>query len=293
VFTKSQSALDQYKNKRGAEIAAELTFFGRVRAFPYWRWVRLTTLTLTLAATYFWIQPAPLQPVDLTYEIDLSEAEQGTLTITLIADGNLPKYLDLEFPPGIFGDLENGVTAHNPSGRQLHDDGSSGKPLAIEQTEDGWRLSTQNVSRAGFIYRIDLDRVSGQEQDVRRHISTPVNGGLRAAGFEIFLEPVGMEVQEITVSIYNPLEIPLLVPWPALVKGKDLAVERRRHQARKTGQASLGLGQGFAPGIDLAEPTQVSNPLDAAAPVPSNMLYHPRNLADLNNSLIIDRKSVV
>ncbi|MFT5783599.1 MAG: putative metalloprotease with PDZ domain [Candidatus Krumholzibacteriia bacterium] len=287
MFTKSQSALDQYKNRRGAGIPAERTFFGQVRDFQHWQWVRLTTLTMILVATYFWAQPGPLQPVDLTYELDLSEAEQGTLIITLIAVGNLPDHLELEFPPGIFSDLGNGVNAHNPSGRELNSDGSSGKPLAIEETEAGWRLATQNVSRAGFIYRVDLDRVSGGEQDVRRHISTPITGGLRAAGFEIFLEPVGMEVNEITISIHNPSEIPLLVPWPALVKGKDLATERSRHEARKTGQASLGMGQGFAPGIGLDEPVQTESPLDAAAPVPSNLLYHPRNLADLNNSLII------
>lgn len=287
MFTKSQSALDQYKNKRGAEIPIELTILGRVRDFSHWRWVRLSALTLTLITTYFWVQPGPLEPVDLTYEIDLSEAEQGTLTITLIADGKLPDYLYLEFPPGIFGDNGNGVTAHDPSGRQLRADGSVGKPLAIKETADGWRLATQNVSRAGFIYRVDLARVGGDEQDVRRHISTPINGGLRAAGFEIFLEPVGMEVHEITVSIHNPHKMPLLVPWPELVKGKDLAVERRRHLARKAGNASLGMGQGFAPAPGIAEPTPISNPMESAGTVPSNLLYHPRDMADLNNSLII------
>jgi len=287
MFEKSQSARKQGQTRRGHETTSELTLRDRVRCYPHWRWLRLSALVLALTGVYFALQPASLEPVNLTYDIDLSDAADGTLTITLVAEGNLPAQLDLEFPPGIFGDTNNGVTAHNPSGRELAADGASGRPLAIEETNDGWRLATRQLSRAGFIYRVDLDRVQGSEEDIRRHISTPVSGGLRAAGFEIFLQPAGMSVNEITVSVHNPAGLPVLVPWPALVKGKDLAAERRRHLASNNSGASLGLGQGFQPGADLPAPFQTSNPLEVAASVPSNLLYHPRDMADLNNSLII------
>jgi hypothetical protein len=287
MFEKSQSALDRYKTKRGADMPAELNWLGRIRFFRHWRWLRLSSLALSLAAVYLLLQPSPLQPVSLTYDIDLSDAPNGSLTITLIAEGRLPEYLDLEFPPGIFGDLGNGVRAHNPSARVLGSDGAPGRPLAVEETAAGWRLATQQVSRAGFIYRVDLARVEGSEEDIRRHISTPVPGGLRAAGFEIFLEPVTMDVREITVSVHNPHQLPLLVPWPALVKGKDLAAEQRRRLGDASGEASLGLGQGFQPGARLSPPDPVADPLELAASVPSNLLYHPRDMADLNNSLII------
>ncbi len=287
MFKKSQSALDQYKNRRGARINTELTWLGRMRYFAHWRWIRLSTLATTLAVVYFLFRPGALEPVSLTYDIDLADAAEGALTITLIVEGNLPEYLELEFPPGIFGDTGNGVRPHDPNGRVLSENGTMGRPLAIEETDYGWRLATQSVPRAGFIYRVDLDRVNGSEEDIRRHISTPVAGGLRAAGFEIFLEPVGMEVREITVSIHNPKQLPVLVPWPALVKGRDLAAERRRRSASSSTEASLGMGQGFKPTAGLPSPTQTTNPLEVAASVPSNLLYHPRDMADLNNSLII------
>ena len=287
MLRKPQSALDQYKNKRGGAIDRELNWIGRLWYFSHWRTIHLAALALSLAVVYFAIQPGPLEPVNLTYDIDLTEATNGTLIITMIADGNLPEYLDLEFPPGIFGNAGNGVRPHSPSGRILTTNGDMGSPLAIEETADGWRLATRQVSRAGFIYRIDLDRVHGSEADIRQYISTPFAGGLRAAGFEIFLAPVGMEVREITVSMHNPAGMPVLVPWPALVTGRDLAAERRRHVSGGSSEASLGLGQGFKPGVGLTPPTRSANPLDAAASVPSNLLYHPRDMADLNNSLII------
>ncbi len=287
MFEKSQSALARYKSRRLGLVGRELSWFGKLWYFPHWRWIRLSTLAVGLAIAYFALQPRPLEPVNLTYAIDLTNAARGSLTITLIAEGNLPEHLDLEFAPGVFRDERNGVSANEPSGRVLAPDGTVGRPLAVAEITDGWRLATQSVTRAGFIYRIDLDRVQGSEEDIRRHISTPVAGGLRAAGFEIFLEPTGMAVQEITVSMHNPDQMPVLVPWPALVKGTDLAAERRRQQNRATTDASLGLGQGYRPAAGLTPPPPQPNPLGGAASVPSNLLFHPRDLADLNNSLII------
>jgi len=287
MFEKPQSALEKYKNKRGAGIETELTWFGRLWYFPHWRWVRLSTLVVGLTIVYFALQPRPLEPVDLTYDVDLARAAEGILTITLIAEGNLPEHLNFEFPAGVFGDHGNGVTPHAPTGRVLNVNGAAGRPLAVAEVANGWRLATQSVRRAGLIYRISLDHVPGSEEDIRRHISTPVNGGIRAAGFEIFLEPVEMTVNTITVSIHNPQHLPLLVPWPALVTGKDLAVERQRHRHSVVTDASLGLGQGFRPTPDVRPPRSAINPLAGAASVPSNLLYHPRDMADLNNSLLI------
>ena len=290
MFKKRQTALDKYKTKRGSQAPEELNWLGRVRFFPYWRIVFLLCLATMAAATHIVLRPGPRTPVNLTYDIDLSEAANGTLIITMITEGELPAELELAFPAGVFGDNGNGVQAHNPSGRVLGADGSVGRPLAIEETADGWRLSTQQVNRAGFIYRVDLARIGGAEEDIRRYISTPVSGGLRAAGFEIFLEPVGLDVREITVSMHNPAGMAVLVPWPALVKGRDLAAEQRRHQPpaeTPVGEASLGFSEGFRPADGLSVPTATSDPLDATGAVQSNLLYHPRDMADLNNSLII------
>jgi predicted metalloprotease with PDZ domain len=150
--------------------------------------------------------------------------------------------------------------------------------LTVQTTDDGWRLDTAGSRRTGFIYTVDLRATPGSEQDVRRHISTPVAGGVRVAGFEIFLEPLGVPVNNLTVLVHNPTEMPLLVPWPALVRNEG--------PRRAASDASLGFGQGFRPAEGTALATALETPV-AAAPVPANLMFHPRDLADLNNALLI------
>ena len=108
-------------------------------------------------------------------------------------------------------------------------------------------------------------------------------GGVRAAGFEVFLAPVGVDVRDITVTIANPAELPVLVPWPSLVKG----VLAARAQPDSLAKAHLGAGQGYLPAGNA--------PVGSAPPVPgladdtptASRQYHPRNLQDLSNALLV------
>ncbi len=236
-------------------------------------------------ATYFLIPGSPT-PIQLTYELDLESAPKGSLVITLIAEGELPRNMDLEFPSGVFGDVMNGVNPHSATANVLNPDGSQGNPLAVQRTTDGWRVATKGARRAGFIYQVDLNHVKGWDTDVRRHISTPVAGGLRFAGFEVFLQPVGMEVDDITVTVHNPDDIKVLVPWPALVRSSHRA--QLASAQKPIQQANISQGQGYQPAEGVV-PQQNQDPglAPLTRPVPSNLLYHPQNLEDLNNALLI------
>ncbi|MBK7672280.1 MAG: hypothetical protein IPJ24_13005 [bacterium] len=272
----SQSALARYMTRRGAAPVAA----ARPR-FAHWRWVRLSVLALAAAATWALVgRPREVVPVNLTYELDLAGAADGRLVITMICDGDLPRQLDLVLPPGIFGDPNGGVHARDPQAHELGPDGRQLRPLRVATTPDGWRLDTAGSRRTGFIYSLDLSATPGTEQDIRRHISTPVSGGVRAAGFEIFLEPLGVPVGDLTVLVHNPENLPLLVPWPALVRGRD------NLPPGAVGDASLGYGQGYNPAGNVRSPTPREVP-QSAAPVPANLMFHPRDLADLNNALLV------
>ena len=277
----SQSALQRYKARRGA--SADGTPAAPRPAGP--RWGRVLALSGALTAAWLGVllvveRPRPADPVDLTYELDLQDAANGTLVITLVCDGTLPRQLDLALPPGVFGDAADGVRARDPQAHELGPDGSQLRPLAVTPTADGWRLDTGGCRRAGLVYSVDLRATPSSDQDVRRHLSTPVAGGIRAAGFEIFLEPLGVTVEGLTVAVRNPARLPLLVPWPALVRAGAAAAPA------PAGEASLGYGQGFRPAADAPVPDVLDAP-GSAAPVPTNVMYHPRDLADLNNALLV------
>ena len=115
------------------------------------RFLRLGALALLLAVVAIVAIPQKTKPVQLTYELDLSYADEGTVTITLIAEGDLPGDLDLEFPPGVFGDAGNGVTPHAPTAHELDQAGNPLRPLAVKRNPEGWNLSTRGSKRAGFI----------------------------------------------------------------------------------------------------------------------------------------------
>ncbi len=291
---KQQTALERYKARRSGDTSAGVPLHPdrqNDRARRQWKNARMLVLLLLLLGVAWPFLPRTAHPVRLTYEVDLEEAPRGTLTITMIAEGKLPPAMDLEFPPGIFGDGTNGVTVSAPSAHAITPAGEQGQHLIIDQIPGGWRLQTGGVGRAGFIYRVDLARSGSLETDIRRHISTPVNGGVRAAGFEVFLEPVGVPVSELTVTVHNPGRLPVLVPWPALVRGDQVRDTGPQPDLPPAQEAHLGFGEGYLPALEApgggGAGQQPRDRAPAAATVPTNLFYHPRDLADLNNSLLI------
>ncbi|TFG88621.1 MAG: hypothetical protein E4H17_02075, partial [Gemmatimonadales bacterium] len=328
---KAQSAIDRYKARRAGMIVPDLTTeerhviqtsrnslvapdpagaepsasrsSKRKKFTPYrgmrssGRTRRILLLTVfflaTLTALAWHSLPGHRYPVQLTYEIDLLRAPAGSLTITLIAEGRLPGELDLEAAPGLVGNPDSGVAISSLTAFELLDDGSLGKPLATTVGDNGWRVTTENAGRVGVVYDIDLSRPESGQEDIRQYISTPVAGGLRAAGFEIFLLPAAVPVDDITVIIHNPRDLPVLVPWPALVWGGDrpdpAPQELSAAPDRAVQPAHLGLGQGYHPAVgpELPPVTRPASGDGIVEPVPANLFFHPRDLADLNNALII------
>lgn len=275
-----QTALQRYMARRGAEPAPPSR--GR---FRHWRWVRLGALASVLAVVWLAVgRPREAMPVKLTYELDLAEAAAGRLVVTLVCEGDLPRQLDLALPPGVLADPRSGVRARDPLAHELGADGRQLRPLEVQASPEAWRLGTGGARRVGVVYSLELRATPGNEQDVRRHISTPVTGGVRAAGFEIFLEPLGVPVADLSVMVHNPAQLPLLVPWPALVR--EGGPRSPAGGDRAAGTASLGHGQGFrpAPGVPASAPGEAPA---ALAPVPANLVYRPRDLADLNNALLV------
>ncbi len=296
MIEKSQTALQRYKARRTGSFTDEKETKPSTNASsPRQKHRRGLVLILLLfllpALGYFSWQAyhvLPGAPLELTYEIDLSEAPMGTLIVTLIADGKLPPQLDLDFPPGVFGNTHQGQKLLRPSAHSLTESGVIGHPLTVDQTSSGWRLGTRGLDRIGFIYRVDLGKANSDELDIRKHISTMVSGGVRFAGFEVFLQPTNAEVKDITVTVHNPEGMPVLVPWPALVK---ISNREGIDAGDPLAGAHLGYGQGFNPapvpiGSHFPAKTPEQN-AKGASPVPMNLFYHPHNLADLNNALVI------
>lgn len=279
-----QTALERYIVKRGGDL--DLFYQKFEGALPEYKLLRVVSWLVILAFVSYFALPDSPDPIQLTYELDLDKAPTGSLVITLLAEGDLPRRMNLEFPPGVFWDLRNGVHPHSATAHELNPDGSKGKPLTVDRTREGWRVGTRGVSRVGFIYQVDFNQVQGQDLDVRRHISSPVNGGLRAAGFEIFLQPVGPEIDGITVTLHNPDNLQVLVPWPALVRSTSRV--SKNQSPPPTQLANISQGQGFLPASGLA-PRNETDPDKSppTPPVPSNLMFHPQDLADLNNALLI------
>ncbi len=287
----SQSALERYKARREGNLLDEVKKPRPQRSSGSSSSLRQWLLLLLLLPTlgfFGWraYSAVPGPPLQLTYEVDLTHAPTGLLTVTLIAEGKLPPQLSLEFPPGVFGDSGSRLQLRRPSAHSLKDNGEMGRSLAVDQTSSGWKLGTRGLKRVGFIYRVDLTETHTQETDIRKYISTPVSGGVRFAGFEVFLEPANASVDDITVTVHNPHDLQVLVPWPALVKNQNT-------NNGPLSDAHLGYGQGYNPGVasrsqnaSLANGLKTGGP-GAAAPVPTNLLYHPHNLADLNNALVV------
>jgi len=281
MFEASQSALQRYQARRDGLPVGPASGSRRLKMRPG---VLLALASLLLAAvlTGGWQVLREPVPLNLDYEIDLTDAPQGSLSLRLVLAGDLPRHLDLVFPPGVFGNHENGVDANTPTAFAVDEQGRRGRSLALEQTADGWRVTTDGVDRAGFGYRVDLSRPDDNEHDIRHFISNPVNGGVRVAGFEIFLVPIGRPVGDITVALRNPYDLSVLTPWPPLVR------EPRRPAvtADSLGLAHLGNGGSYLPADAPAGRPAAPRPTLPAVPE-SSRFFHPRDLADLNNALLV------
>ena len=56
-----------------------------------WKYVRVLVLMILLLGVAWPLLPHRTHPLQLTYEIDLASAPEGTLIITMIADSSPPK----------------------------------------------------------------------------------------------------------------------------------------------------------------------------------------------------------
>ncbi len=290
-----QTALERYKARRAGVPVDDPPPPEPAAPAPERRparlWLRLavlgTALTV-LAVAILAALPGGPPAVELTYEVDLAAAPRGSLAIAVEATGHLPRRLNLAFPEGVFGDMRNGVTPHSPEAAAIDDQGRQARVLDVERTGEGWEVVTAGAEHVRFVYRVDLARTHGSEEDIRRYISTPVNGGVRAAGYEIFLAPTNARVVDVTVSLRNPGDLPVLVPWPSLVHGTPPAVATAPDSLAA---AHLGAGQGYLP-IDgtagTAAPARPAPPpAPAAAATPAPLAFHPRDLQDLSNALLV------
>ena len=55
------------------------------------KWARVGALLVVLVILGIVVMPSKTPQVELTYEMDLIDADEGTLVITLITEGDLPK----------------------------------------------------------------------------------------------------------------------------------------------------------------------------------------------------------
>ncbi len=278
MIRSSHAALQRYKVRRGAPVTS-------VR--PVTRWSRMALMLVIPVAVYAFtrqvLPSGPPDPLTLTYELDLQKAPQGDLTVTMIATGDLPGTLALTLPAGAFGGQNSAVSLGRPEAHILTADGGQGKSLELSGEPGDWRLDTAGAERIGVIYNVVLRSVSGQETDIRKHISAPVNGGVRAAGYEVFLQPANRPIAGITVAVHNPADLPFMAPWPPLLHLRDASFAK----PEKIGGADLAPGLGFDPLDGKAGPRKQSRAQRLSEPVPANLLYHPRDLDDMNNALLV------
>ncbi len=240
-------------------------------------------LALVPLAVFLVARHAPAPGLDagaLTYELDLAEAPAGRLGVTMIAEGDLPGSLDLALPDGAFVARGSGARILGVQARALTEAGESAGELAVVRRNDGWRLATEGARRIGISYQVSLQAASGLETDIRKHITAPVNGGVRAAGYQIFLQPRNMDTSSLALAIFNPLDLTFMAPWPALVPGAPTNLAA-------VSDADLAPGMGYLPAPGGPAAGAPSSHAPTAVPVPTNLLFHPRDLQDMNNSLLV------
>ena len=129
----SQSALQRYRARREGRPVGDAPRPGGVAVRPGVLLAVAALMVAGVAAAGWQVlrEPAPL---NLDYEIDLADAPRGSLDLHLVLAGDLPRHLDLVFPPGVFGDQGNGVDANTPTAHAVGDQGRRGRSLAVVRT---------------------------------------------------------------------------------------------------------------------------------------------------------------
>jgi predicted metalloprotease with PDZ domain len=184
---------------------------------------RPTSLTFVLPALaavalcVWWGWSRVHRPCDLDYEVDLGDAAEGRLDVTLRATGRPPGTLRLVRPGGLFDDAAGGVTVTPLAAWNFTQGGGRGAPLPVRAQGRGWTVD--GMGRGGALqYRVTLPPPDAANTDIRAHLSTCRGGELRVAGFHLFLVPDDARIRGLSVRFTGgPAAAPglLAAPWPA------------------------------------------------------------------------------
>jgi predicted metalloprotease with PDZ domain len=181
----------------------------------------LTLALLSLAVVALcvgWGWSRVQRPFDLAYEVDLSGAAEGRLDVTLRASGQPPGTLRLVRPGGLFDDAAGGVAVTPLAAWNFTLEGKRGAPLPMRPQGRGWTVD--GMGRGGALqYRVTLPPPGSASSDIRVHLSARRGGGLRVAGFHLFLVPEDARIRALTVRFTGgPTAAPglLATPWPAV-----------------------------------------------------------------------------
>jgi len=280
----TQSALSRYRQRRGMPALPAAPRRHRVFASV----LLLAIAAAALSGVLWWRIQGPEETpatVAMTYELDLTDAVRGDLGVTLVMSGDLPGDLELTFAPSALAG-PGAVRLLGLEAWTLNEDGSQGLALETAETPGGWSVKAGGATRVGLDYRLRVRGTPRSQQDVRRHISAPLHGGVRAAGYEVFLQPVGITPRTLTLAIHNPAGTPLLAPWPAQASGNHPHRQPEMVAENSIGQAHIASGLGYRP-ADVQPLAGGSGQAAVTGPLrPASLLFHPRGLQDLNNALL-------
>lgn len=198
------------------------------------RWVRLGTLAAATLIGLALVRPGGSHRLDLDYTIALSEVTQGHLAITLLMSGSLPEPCRLVLP---LRDTPLDLESSGPGAptllvqeaSHLRRDGSVSHTLSLTQDGNGWLLHHRGGDLTRMSYLVDLPRTSSLVEDIRLHLTGPLNDGFQAAGYHLFLVPDRCDSCQVSVRFRD-------------AKGGQLAVPWRRHRALASGAVSGNVG---------------------------------------------------
>lgn len=155
------------------------------------------------------------EPMHLDYTVDLENAGEGRLAVTLRLTGTLPPTVVLGLPAGLFHDPGAGVTVTTPRAWRLDAGGGRGTQLPVQPRGRAWGVGGGRRPTE-VAYAVELRRADAAPgADIRHHLSTAGAGWVRVAGFHLFLAPQGAHVGRVTVRFQAGAGGRLAAPWPA------------------------------------------------------------------------------